>query len=70
MRRLGSVHGAKAKLLSQGLEFLYDYVRNNEVDVRADNVERLLGVADDFIVAALHSIWQSSIRALVARWGQ
>lgn len=50
------VHGAKAKLLSQGLGFLYTYIRKTTVDDRAKEAERLLGFPNEFLINTLREL--------------
>lgn len=61
-QRATETHGAKAKLLSQGLNFLYTYLRETDVSARIINrIERLSGFPDKFLINALRKIWLKSL---------
>lgn len=53
------VHVAKAKLLSQGLGFLYTYIRKASESDRAKETERLLKFPDEFLINTLRKIWST-----------
>ncbi|MCJ1243432.1 hypothetical protein MMC30_000629 [Trapelia coarctata] len=53
VQRMRAMHGAKAKLLSQGLVSLYNYIRHTDVRTRSTSLERYFGYPDEFIIASL-----------------
>lgn len=56
MQRMRAIHGTKAKLLSQGLVSLYNYIRHTPVSTRIASLEKFFGHPDEFIVATLHKM--------------
>jgi len=59
MQRMRAIHGAKAKLLSQGLVSLYNHIRHTPVSARSArsaSLEKFIGHPDEFIVATLHEM--------------
>lgn len=62
MQRMRAIHGAKAKLLSQGLVSLHTYIRHTPVSARKASLEKSSGSPDEFIVATLHEMNIKSCR--------
>lgn len=62
--RLYRTHGARAKLLSQGLDFLHTYIRGTNAECRSKTIDQLSIFEDQFILSALNP---DSSRLFLAR---
>lgn len=52
-----ALRGAKAKILSRGLSFLHNFIRQSDIIARRTELQRFIRFSDKFIIPTLSELW-------------